>query len=503
VNIIKKNKNINGLLVSALTLSLALGVILALSPAPARAESHDGGLTVITKQDPGKLFYWVLPGKRRLSEQVFGTPENPLLADRTLAIRIRQANRLPGKLSETVPKLLKELPFLVAVPRKLREVSENGERYTRTSVPLPFGSTKAEVTSGSFRFVFKDIQRWDKPGKPTETADEVDVEAEFTDPAGNEYRVEVKQVLQPPTPGWQTGGGVITNTFHHGKTGTGPPLFPEIYTYGAAWTVGDVYVNGELKEANKNKLVHFMTTQIARDGDYRLALDEELPLPLENTIAGQSHHSHMMIMPIKVTHQGPVHEELETAFTLPNGEKQPFIHAMWEADTIVQAPVEGIEMEPSRQEEEATAKKEVSITVEGGEWFFRPETIRVKKGQEVTIKFENVGSYSHNLKVGQFDAKTNTIGGNGQTLGFNYQFGRNDYYNLNFFEHNLPDAIILDSLLDRVDINTLLRGAINSSYSQEPIQPVYLRKSDAEENIQKIATERGMDPDEARKFIQT
>ena len=60
-------------------------------------------------------------------------------------------------------------------------------------------------------------------------------------------------------------------------------------------------------------------------------------------------------------------------------------------------------------------KKEVTIIVEGSEWYFKPETIKVKKGQEVTIKFENVGSVSHNLKVGEVDAKTETIGGESTT----------------------------------------------------------------------------------------
>lgn len=75
--------------------------------------------------------------------------------------------------------------------------------------------------------------------------------------------------------------------------------------------------------------------------------------------------------------------------------------------------------------------------------------------------------------------------------------------NLDYFQHNLPGAVILDALWDRVDINILLREAINARYSQEPVQPMYLRKSDAEENIGKIASERGMDPDEASRFIQS
>ena len=71
--------------------------------------------------------------------------------------------------------------------------------------------------------------------------------------------------------------------------------------------------------------------------------------------------------------------------------------------------------------EQKATKTEVSLTVEGGEWYFEPETIKVKKGQEVTITFENVGSYSHNLKIGQFDVTSETIGGNGKTTSFTFK----------------------------------------------------------------------------------
>lgn len=37
------------------------------------------GTNVKVKQDPGKVFYWVLPGERRLSPSVFGTPDDPHL----------------------------------------------------------------------------------------------------------------------------------------------------------------------------------------------------------------------------------------------------------------------------------------------------------------------------------------------------------------------------------------------------------------------------------------
>jgi len=66
----------------------------------------------------------------------------------------------------------------------------------------------------------------------------------------------------------------------------------------------------------------------------------------------------------------------------------------------------------------------------------------------------------------------------------------------------LPQAEIWDSLWDRPGIIRLLNAAIKSQYSRKPIEPLYLRKSDAEENIGKIAAERGIDPEAATKLIQ-
>jgi len=74
--------------------------------------------------------------------------------------------------------------------------------------------------------------------------------------------------------------------------------------------------------------------------------------------------------------------------------------------------------------------------------------------------------------------------------------------NLQYLEQNLPEAKILGPLWNRVEAETLLREALNLRYSQESVQPLYLRKSDAEENIAKIAAKRGITPDEAKKLLQ-
>lgn len=158
----------------------------------------------------------------------------------------------------------------------------------------------------------------------------------FEDPAGNEYRLEVDHVVQPPMPGYRTGGGVLTNTVHHGNTDTGSPLMPEAYTYGAFWALSDLYVNGEL--AQELMLAHFMTTETVRDADYEIVFDDGLPLPQEDTPTGAIHHTHGVVFPIQGTPQGPVFQPVNTSFELTNGQTQPFIHAMWEEETISEGP---------------------------------------------------------------------------------------------------------------------------------------------------------------------
>ncbi|MFB6291069.1 MAG: PQQ-dependent sugar dehydrogenase [Candidatus Bipolaricaulia bacterium] len=73
---------------------------------------------------------------------------------------------------------------------------------------------------------------------------------------------------------------------------------------------------------------------------------------------------------------------------------------------------------PTVKEDEMN--EEVTIAIEGGEWYFEPETITVQKGQKVTLEFKNTGSYSHNLKIGEFDVMSTTISGNGKTTSITF-----------------------------------------------------------------------------------
>lgn len=348
-----------------------------------------------------------------------------------LQARIEEAKNLPEPLGNAIPQLLEDLPSLVAAPEDAREeITDGGEDTIAHEVftePTLY-SDEAEVTSGEFEISYDDHRPYDLRGPPGETPDTVDLEATFTDPADNEYELEFDHVVQPPFPGYETAGGVMVDAWHHGQTGTGSPLMPKLYAYGAFWGVGNVLVDGEV--ADENKVMHFMTTQTVRDSQYRLVLDEELPLDPENTIAGQLHHTHGVVLPITVTPEGPVHEPVETAFELPNGETQPFIHAMWEQEDLVEASFEDWElpMEETPPANETTSTEsptpteeptevstdEFRLVGETGGWVGQSPaeiegetnpTLTLQVGTDYTLVWENGDGVRHNFAIENEDGE--------------------------------------------------------------------------------------------------
>lgn len=65
----------------------------------------------------------------------------------------------------------------------------------------------------------------------------------------------------------------------------------------------------------------------------------------------------------------------------------------------------------------------------------------------------------------------------------------------------LPGASILPAILDTPLPATLLHAACSATHSSRAPQPLYLRKSDAEDNLEAIARSRGILADEARRHI--
>jgi plastocyanin len=336
------------------------------------AAEYVGRGRVHVRQEKGGTVYWVLPAPARLDPAVFGTPDDPEML----------LEPLLEKAEGPVRELLKELPILVAVPLSMRATDKEGTAFTETTVPTPFGR-KSEIVSGSLSIDYYD--NTPPLAGSVNTEDSIRFSAEFSDPEGNTYSITVNKLIDPPLPGYKTGGGVISHTMIHGDTGTGSPLLLRLYTYGAFWGVGNVKANGSI--AAENRVIHFMTTETVRTREYRIALQKELPLSEEDTIEGQIHHTHGIVLPVTVTEQGPVYKPLNIPFRLPDGTPQPFIHIMYENDHI--------------------QKDMIEIT--GDEFSFNPERIDLRKGQTVTLVFHNIGTEPHNFIIDELEIMTETV----------------------------------------------------------------------------------------------
>ena len=275
------------------------------------------GFDVHVRQPEGRSVNWVLPGPRPLSEAVFGTPDNPMLGDDYIQHVMEQRPMLAP--------LLEEFPFEVGVPESMRETNEAGDRYTVTSVPTPFGD-RYHPTEGELDLGYRDRAPWAGFRQAT---DDVEFDLWFTDPDGNRYTAEVAVLDDERT---EHAGGVLVGGQIHGSTGIGTPLMTRLYNYASFWGVGSVSVN-EGETVLDNRLIHFMTTQMVRDIDYALALDEEMPL--EEPFLGRSHHTHGIFPPVEMTSEGPRYAPLEIPFQ-PQGVEgdQPFIHIMYDQDEV-------------------------------------------------------------------------------------------------------------------------------------------------------------------------
>ncbi len=305
---------------------LALAVVIGCSSGNSSGEYSSGSATAgeeehndpedtvprsLAAEDGGGDAYWVLPGPRKLSPTVFGTEENP---KRLVKDKIKKAKG-------TVPKLLKKLPLLVGLPMSgpWGRSSTNGGQIVKHG--SPFGNKMKPVKGDHmFEATFEDNQLDDSGKRIIDTDDRARFQATFNDPQGNSYVVRAKKAFMPPIPGWRTQGGVLMNSHIGGTTGTFIPLFPKAYSYATFWAIGQIKVNDKDPVA---RVVVFYITEDVRDGDGKLALDEEMSLDSDGVQA------HLLVPPIKpVLGKGPVPKPVPTAFELPPKapkDVQPFI----------------------------------------------------------------------------------------------------------------------------------------------------------------------------------
>lgn len=73
--------------------------------------------------------------------------------------------------------------------------------------------------------------------------------------------------------------------------------------------------------------------------------------------------------------------------------------------------------------------------------------------------------------------------------------------NLETLTATVPWARVLDPVWDHPRPETLIRAALQARFGHEPIEPLYLRPCDAEENLEAIAAMRGLGPGEARQQL--
>jgi hypothetical protein len=328
-----------------------LAGLLASSPAAAKAESIEERrrageqFAVVAKQRAGNGVHWILPGPRRIDPFVFGTPaegpSSPQRGDAHIAHKVwYYRQHRPGVVGLLAGDEAHDpLPLPVGLPESARGTSEDGTRYTETKIPVPFsdravGSDEADGLDGEFDLTY--IDRIGFEGQGT-GHDEIDLDIWFTDPAGHRYEFDIHH-LETHDGAHPHGRGVMTGVYIHGIVPIGTPLMPTQYAFGSLWAVGDLLIDGEVtSERNRNRVIHVMTTQMVRTEDYRLAIDEELPLGAEGNpdpYLGNHTVTHVFLPPIQQTDDGPRRVPMQTAFELPNGKPQPFIHFMFDEDEV-------------------------------------------------------------------------------------------------------------------------------------------------------------------------
>ncbi|WP_034641468.1 tRNA (adenosine(37)-N6)-threonylcarbamoyltransferase complex dimerization subunit type 1 TsaB [Desulfovibrio inopinatus] len=74
--------------------------------------------------------------------------------------------------------------------------------------------------------------------------------------------------------------------------------------------------------------------------------------------------------------------------------------------------------------------------------------------------------------------------------------------NMSYFQSTFPDIATLATSFDVPSPDALMSAARCAEYGDTPITPLYLRASDAEDNLDTIAKKIGLDPDEAKQRLE-
>eukprot|EP00831_Metopus_contortus_P026101 TRINITY_DN22297_c0_g2_i2.p1 TRINITY_DN22297_c0_g2~~TRINITY_DN22297_c0_g2_i2.p1 ORF type:complete len:703 (-),score=168.74 TRINITY_DN22297_c0_g2_i2:508-2616(-) len=77
--------------------------------------------------------------------------------------------------------------------------------------------------------------------------------------------------------------------------------------------------------------------------------------------------------------------------------------------------------------------------------------------------------------------------------------------NLSFFNNlveSTPGYTLLNEAFDNPAPEVLLAAAASADFAHAPVEPVYVRRTDAEDNLDEIAAKRGLDPEAARRRLK-
>jgi hypothetical protein len=154
-----------------------------------------------------------------------------------------------------------------------------------------------------------DIKQFDNTSK---------AEFKFTDPTGNlTYGVILKNVVH-------VAEFISFDSCPRLNSSINECTETTVYSYGAVWGLGDLYVNGAL--VNESRVIRVMASERVNRSDkerYELLFHKESPR--------RGIETRLLLTDMVVTESGTVEKKpLPTSYTLPDGKKQSFINVIFD-----------------------------------------------------------------------------------------------------------------------------------------------------------------------------